>query len=178
MKKGSITKKPIYKVDLYHLLGNSYTFIDYCCDAESLGKVLVSVSKKNRNPYRENTGECIEIMEGFSIPLIDCSKSSRYDGWYDEYITELYLPYKYDYWDKYRLYLVRFEDIRESNLATLEDIKGYEPQKEVWYELLKEIQEKGINFDYEQEATEKIFGKATDGSNQNVLRKNRKYDNL
>lgn len=174
MKKGSITEKSIYKVDLYHLLGNSYKFFDYCCDAESLGKILVSVSKKNGNPYRENSGECIEIMGCFSIPLIDCSKLSRYDGWYDEYITELYLPYKYDYWDKYRLYLVRFEDIRESNLATLEDIKGYEPQKEVWYELLKEIQEKGINFDYEQEATEKIFGKTSDNSNQNVLRKNRK----
>ena len=102
MKKefyGNITEKAIYKVDLYQLLGRSHIFNNYCCDVESLGKIIVYVSNENRNPYRHNAGECKEAMEGFSVPLIDCSKSSRYDGWYDEHITELYLPYEYDYWD-------------------------------------------------------------------------------
>ena len=176
MKKGAhgnITEKPIYRVDLYHLLGRSYTFTDYCCDVESLGKIMVSIHNKDRNPYRDNAGECMEVMEGFSVPLIDCSKSSHYDGWYDEHVTEFYLPYEYDYWDKYRLFIVRSEDIKEANLATLEDLKEYDPQKELWYKLLKEIQEKGIDFDYYQEAIEKIYGKTPDSSNQNVLRKKR-----
>ena len=168
----SLTENPIYKVDLYHLLGNSHSFIDnYCCDAESLGKILVSISKKNTNPYRDNAGECVEAMEGFSVPLIDCSKSSHYDGWYDEDVTELYLPYKYDYWDKYRLYLVREGDIKESNLATLDDLKEYDPQKEIWYKILKEIQEKGINFDYKLEVTKKIYGENPNSNKQIALKK-------
>lgn len=170
---GSITEKSIYKVDLYHLLGKSYTFTDSCCDVESLGKIMVSISNKNRNPYRDNAGECMEVMEGFSVPLIDCSMSSRYDGWYDEHVIELQLPYEYDYWDKYRLFIVRSEDIKESNLATLEDLKEYKPKKELWYKLLKEIQEKGIDFDYYLEAIEEIYGKTSDSSMQNILTKKR-----
>lgn len=166
-------KKPIYKVDLYHLLGQSYTYSDYCCDVESLGEIIVSVSKKKNNPYRDNVGECTEVIEGFSLPLIDCSRSSHYDRWYDEHVTEFHLPYKYDYWDKYRLFIVRSEDIKKSNLATPEDLKEYNPQKEVWYKLLKEIQEKGIDFDYYQEAIEGIYRKSQDNSNQHVLRKKR-----
>ena len=166
-------KKAIYKVDLYHLLGKSYSFSDYCCDVESLGKIMVSVSKKNRNPYRDHAGECKEVMEGFSIPLIDCPTSSRYDGWFDDHVTEFDLPYKYDYWDKYRLFIVRLGDINESNLATPEDLKEYEPEKEIWYKLLKEIQEKGIDFNYQQAAVDEICQKTQDDSNQYVLKKKR-----
>ena len=169
----SIAEKQIYKVDLYHLLGKSYIFEDYTCDVETLGKILVSVSEKKENPYRDNAGECIEISEGFSIPLIKCSKTSRYDGWYDEEVIELHLPYIYDYWDKYMLYIVRSEDIIESNLATLEDIKEYNPQNETWYKLLKEIREKGINFDYNQESIEEIYGKNLDNGNQTSKKKKR-----
>ena len=110
-------------------------------------------------------------MEGFSVPLIDCSKSYHYDGECDEYITEFHLPYEYNYWDRYRLFIVRLNDIKESNLATLEDLKEYEPQKELWYKLLKEIQEKGMDFDYHLEAIKEIFGKALDNGDQIVLKK-------
>lgn len=176
MKKdfySSITEKPIYKVDLYYLLGRCYPFNDYCCDVESLGKIMVSISDENKNPYRDNAGECTEVMEGFSVPIIACAKSSRFDSWYAEDITELHLPYKYNYWDKYRLFIVRLEDIKESNLATLEDLKKYNPKKETWYKLLKEIQEKGIDFDYRLESVKKLCQKTPDSSNQNVLRKKR-----
>ncbi len=172
----STKEKKIYKVDLYHLLGKSYLFTDYCCDVESLGKILVTVSDETINPYRDNAGECIEVKEGFSIPLISCSKSSRFDSLTAEDIIEFHLPYIYDYWDNYRLYIIRSDDIKESNLATAEDLKDYDPQKEVWYKRLKEIQEKGIDFDYEQEAIDEIHGKAP-ANNQNVLKKNRKKSN-
>ena len=171
MKKSIITEKPIYKVNLYYLLGRSYTIDNFRCDVDSLGKILVSVSSKDVNPYRDNAGECKEVMEGFSIPLIDCYKTHRFDSWYFEDITELNLPYEYNYWDKYRLCIVCLNDIKESNLATLEDLKEYNPQKEVWYKLLKEIQEKGIDFDYKQEVIEELYGTAQDSSNQNVLSK-------
>ena len=174
MKKGlsdGITKETVYKVDLYQLLGKSYIFDDYWCDVVSLGKILVSVNKKDGNPFRDNIGECTEVKEGFSVPLIHCSMSSRYDGWYDEHVTEFYLPYKYNYWDKYSLFIVRSEDIKESNLATLEDLKTYDPQNETWYEVLKEIQEKGIDFDYEQEAIEEMYGKTSNSGNQTSIKK-------
>ena len=169
MTKESNESNPIYKVDLYHLLGTSYIYDNSTCDVESLGKILVSVSNKDKNPYRDNAGECIEAIKGFDIPLIKCSMSSRFDGWYFENVTMLSLPYEYNYWDKYRLYIIRLEDIKESNLATLEDIKEYNPQKEIWYELLKEIREKGIDFDYEQEAIKEIYGEYS----ESVLKKKR-----
>ena len=53
----STKEKQIYKVDLYHLLGKSYLFLDYCNDVESLGKILVTVSDEKINPYREKAGE-------------------------------------------------------------------------------------------------------------------------
>ena len=177
MKKelyGSITEKPIYKVDLYQVIGKSYMFSNYVCDVDSLGKILVSVSNENKNHYRDNAGECIEVIEGFSVPLIDCPKSSRYEWWDNEHVTEFYFPYEYDYWDKYRSFIVHSSDINESNLATLEDLKEYEPQNELWYESLKEIQEKGIDFDYELEAIEKIYGKAPENTQKIALRKERK----
>ena len=173
----STKEKQIYKVDLYHLLGKSYLFLDYCNDVESLGKILVTVSDERINPYREKAGECIEVKEGFSIPLIACSKSCYYDACYDEDVIEFHLPYKYDYWDKYRLYIIRFEDLDESHLATEEDLKNYDPQKEVWYKLLKEIQEKGIDFDYKQEAIDEMSGNAPKRSKQNSLKKTRKNTN-
>ena len=36
MKKSIITEKPIYKVNLYYLLGKSYTFDNFCCVSESV----------------------------------------------------------------------------------------------------------------------------------------------
>ncbi len=150
----------LYKVELYHLLGTSYTFTKSMCDVEPLGKIIVSVSKKCNSKTNERIGECREVLEDFNIPLVDCGKSSRYDGWYDEHITEFSLPYEYNYWNKHKNYIICSEEIKESNLATPKDLKEYNPEQEVWYKLLKEIQTKGIDFDYEQEAiNEIIYGK-------------------
>ena len=72
-----------------------------------------------------------------------------------------YLPNEYNrnFWNKHSLYLVLASDLNEANLATEEDIKEYNPQSKTWYKYLKEIQEKGIDFDYEKEFYEKTIKK-------------------
>lgn len=148
-----------YIVDLYHLLGIDFSKI--MCDVQSLGKIIVSSSFLGGTNSERVIGECREITDNFNINVVKCYMSSRYDGWYEETIPVFYLPNEYncDYWNKHSLYLVLASDLNEANLATEKDIKEYDPQSKIWYKYLKEIQEKGIDFDYEKEFYERTFGK-------------------
>lgn len=145
-------KNKFYKVDLYQVLGPCCSMISKStCDADSLGKIIVSISKNSNVSSNNKMFECREVMNDFNVLAVDCSKGSRFDAWYAEDVPELHLPYQYDYWKKYRNFIVRANDLNESNLATEDDIKKYNPEKEVWYKIIKEINEKGINYDYEKE---------------------------
>ena len=148
-----------YIVDLYHLLGIDFSTI--MCDAQSLGKIIVSASLNGGTNSERVIGECREITDNFNVNVVKCYMSSRYDGWYEEKIPVLYLPDEYNcnFWNKHSLYLVLASDLNEANLATEEDIKNYDPRSKTWYKNLKEIQEKGIDFDYEKEFYERTFGK-------------------
>ena len=158
-------KKKYYKVDLYQVLGPTYSMISECtCDVDSVGKIIVEsfenggIKKDYRLAYNSSKriSSCREIIEDFNVPIIACSTSSRYDSWYDEHIREFYLPYKFDYFNRYRNFIVLASDLNDSNLATEEDLKKYDPEKTVWYKILKDIDEKGIDFDYESEVHKEI----------------------
>ncbi len=145
-------KNKFYKVDLYQVLGPRCSAISKSiCDVDSIGKIIVSASK--RDGTNKNIGKCREVLEDFKVCVVDCSRGSYFDAWYAESVTEFCLPYNYDYWNKYMNFIILASDLNDSNLATEQDIKLYEPKKEVWYKVLKEINEKGIDFDYKHEAT-------------------------
>jgi len=158
-------KKKYYKVDLYQVLGPSYSMIDnYTCDVDSIGKIIVEsssnggIKRENRLGFRsfKRISSCREVLEDFNVPIVACCTSSRYDSWYDEHIREFHLPYEFDYWNRHRNYIVLASDLNDANLATEEDLKKYDPEKTVWYKILKDIDEKAIDFDYESEVHKEI----------------------
>ena len=50
----------------------------------------------------------------------------------------------------------KISKVRANLFQYAEDIKEYDPQSKTWYKYLKEIQEKGIDFDYHQEVIDEI----------------------
>ena len=149
--------KKYYKVDLYHVIGTSWPRMnDHECDVESLGKIIVCAFKNGGTNSRKEMGKCREVMENFNVLVVNCSTAMRFDMVYAEDILQFDLPYKYDDWNEYKNYVVLARDLSDKNLATEEDIKEYDPQKELWYKRLKKIQEKCINYDYEKEFEEDL----------------------
>ena len=157
-------KMKYYKVDLYQVLGPTYFNIDkYRCDVCSIGKIIVEAREKGgikRSEYLsyrsfKRISSCREVVEDFNVPIVACSTGSHYDSWYDEHTLEFELPYKFDYFNRYRNFIVLASDLNDDNLATKEDLKNYDPEKTTWYRVLKEIDENGIDFDYRKVIDEK-----------------------
>lgn len=140
MKKG--LGKNFYKVELYQVLGPNFSpFSKSICDAWEVGEIIVSASKNGGTNSTKRIGKCREVLEDFEVCVVYCPVGYEFDAEIAERIPQLYLPYDYDYNNKYKNFIVIASDLNERNLATEEDIKTYEPKRKAWYDVLKEIQE-------------------------------------
>lgn len=144
-------KNKYYKVNLYQVLGPTYVNIDnYTCDVCSIGKIIVEARENGgikkpeflKHTSFKRISSCREVVEDFNVPVVACSTGSHYDSWYDEHVIEFNLPYKFDYFNRYRNFIVLASDLNDNNLATKEDLKNYNLEKTVCYRVLKEIDEK------------------------------------
>ena len=134
-----------YSVEIYKIYDNHRE--DRFCSLIPSGKIIVGLYKRTNSEPKIMVGECEELLEDFTIPVVDCNITSIYDDC-DYECKYAFIPPHFNYMANN--YMVLKNDFCDANVVTPKIINEYDPRKEEWYSYFKEEQysEKKANVRY------------------------------
>lgn len=124
-----------YSVEIYKIYDNHRE--DRLCSLISMGKIIVSSYKRTNSEPKIMVGECKELLEDFTIPVVDCIIDTTYDDC-DYECKSTFIPPHFNYMANN--YIVLKKDFCDVNVVTPKVINEYDPRKEEWYSYFKEEQ--------------------------------------